>query len=328
MHETLDSIGEKELLNRLKIFMPIGQIDNDTAEIATCGRNIVINTDVLVDGVHFSEMTTSAEDIGWKAISTNYSDLASSGVSEIIGVTVGLVAPPETTWNWVQGVYMGMKEALNTFGGELLGGDCSKGTQKLLSITAIGRSGILKLHRANANPGDYIVVSGAHGLSKLGLALLQAQPKLKTCELPERLKFKAIQAHKRPNPPLNALRELERSRPNNIKYTAACTDSSDGLLEAIYSICTTSQCQAILNKEKLPRCIDWPSGRDWDDWCLNGGEDYELVLSLPKLWALSFTKNFQSSAIIGKIKSGKPKIIWDNGEIIDYETYNSDFKHF
>ena len=110
MLESLDQIGEREILNRLKKFMPIGQIEDDTAQLNPFGKEILINTDVLVDGVHFSNKTTSAEDIGWRAVATNISDLAASGVDQILGITVGLIAPPKTKWEWVNGVYKGINK--------------------------------------------------------------------------------------------------------------------------------------------------------------------------------------------------------------------------
>ena len=99
--------------------MPLGQIDDDTAQINPLGQELLINTDVLVEGVHFSEKTTSPEDVGWKAITTNLSDLASSGMGEVLGITVGLIAPSKTPWSWVENVYKGMEKALEIFGGNL-----------------------------------------------------------------------------------------------------------------------------------------------------------------------------------------------------------------
>ena len=100
---------------------------------------MLINTDVLVDGIHFSDATTTAMDVGWRAVAANLSDLAASGAVDIDGITVALVAPGHTRWDWVDGVYQGISAALGQYGGVLLGGDCSKGEQRLLSITALGR---------------------------------------------------------------------------------------------------------------------------------------------------------------------------------------------
>ena len=86
MNETLSDIGEKELLNRLKKYMPAGQIDDDSAEIDGRNKKLLINTDVLVEGIHFNASTIDPESLGWKAIATNISDLISCGLEEVIGI--------------------------------------------------------------------------------------------------------------------------------------------------------------------------------------------------------------------------------------------------
>ena len=75
MKTTIKDLGEIELLNRLKKFMRCGQIDDDIAEINIINKSLLINTDLLVEKVHFSEEISSAKDIGWKCITTNISDL-------------------------------------------------------------------------------------------------------------------------------------------------------------------------------------------------------------------------------------------------------------
>ena len=79
MITTLKDIGEIELLGRLKRFMRSGQIDDDIAEIKSSKKNLLINTDLLVEKIHFSEAISNAKDIGWKCIATNISDLICSG---------------------------------------------------------------------------------------------------------------------------------------------------------------------------------------------------------------------------------------------------------
>tara|TARA_Y100001968_G_scaffold158414_1_gene144831 strand:+ start:1109 stop:2134 length:1026 start_codon:yes stop_codon:yes gene_type:complete len=327
LDETLRDIGEKELLNRLKKFMEVGQIDDDTAYLKSSKQNLLINTDVLVENIHFSELTTSPEDIGWKAITANISDLISSGANEILSITVGLVATPDTKWIWVEGVYTGMTKALKKFGGKLVGGDCSKGKEKLLSITAIGTEGKLRLHRGNAKTNDLLVTTGPHGLSRLGLALLRSELINMEIIIPTSLKSLAIAKHQRPEPPIAALRALENCKPIDLPWRAAGIDSSDGLIEAIQSICETSKCKAILNRSNLPISNQWPENNKLDEFCLYGGEDYELIVSLPEEWAKAWIKSMPSLKIIGYIQEGLPKIFWDNGEEIN-EINNLNFKHF
>ena len=327
MITTIQDIGEKELLNRLKKFMRLGQIDDDIAEIKSNKNNLLINTDLLVEKIHFSETISCAKDIGWKSITSNVSDLICSGSENIISFTIGLVLPPSTNWRWVEKLYEGMSEAMQEFGGEIIGGDCTSGEIKMISITAIGEMKKPRLHRGNALPGDYIVSTGIHGLSRLGLAILTSEKLPSEIKLSPELINRAISAHKRPYPAIKALKSLRECKPELVSWRAAGTDSSDGLIEAIRGICESSNCQAILSKSSILKDADWPKDLVWNDWVLNGGEDYELILSLPKEWAEALTKEFQSAKIIGFIKKGKPNIFWDNLQEVSIEN-SSLFQHF
>ena len=327
MITTIKDIGEIELLNRLKKFMRSGQIDDDIAEIKSSKKKLLINTDLLVEEIHFSEKISNAKDIGWKSITTNVSDLICSGSENIISFNVGLVLPPSTNWAWVENLYKGMCEAMEEFGGEIIGGDCTSGERKIISITAIGEMNEPRLHRGNALPGDYIVSTGFHGLSRLGLALLLSEKLPTEVQISPSLFHRAIKAHKRPYPALKALKALISCKPELTSWRAAGTDSSDGLLQSIRGICQSSNCQAVLSKTSILKDPDWPKGSNWNDWVLNGGEDYELILSLPKEWAKALSKKLKSAQIIGVIKKGKPKIFWDNLEEFNFDN-SSQFQHF
>ena len=327
MTTTIKDLGEIELLNRLKKFMRCGQIDDDIAEINSVDKSLLINTDLLVEKIHFSEKISNAKDIGWKCITTNISDLICSGSDNVISFTVGLVLPPNTHWKWVENLYEGMWEAMQEFGGEIIGGDCSCGETKMISITAIGEMKPPRLHRGNALPGDYVVSTGFHGLSRLGLALLTSEKLPSDIKLNAGLTKKAINAHKRPYPAVKALKALKECKPKSMSWRAAGTDSSDGLLESIRGICQSSKCQAVLSKTSILKDPDWPGDSIWDEWILNGGEDYELILTLPKEWAEALSKEFKSAQIIGFIQEGKPNILWDNLDPINIDQ-SSLFQHF
>ena len=311
MTVTLAELGEAELLRRLACFAPPGQLADDTSTLTPDPRQLLVNTDVLVDNIHFSDLTTSPTDVGWRAVATNLSDLAASGAVAVDGITVALVAPGSTPWNWVEGLYSGISEALNCYGGILLGGDCSSGRQRLISVTALGRLGPLRLHRGDAFPGDWLVTSGAHGLSRLGLALLQGDPILDgNSALTDALEHQAISQHRRPRPRLDALTTLLENKPEHLPWRAAGTDSSDGLLAAVQALCNSSECGAQLSRDWLPRAESWPSGDLWDQWCLNGGEDFELVLSLPASWAQRWLEHQPASRRIGCITAESNQIVW------------------
>ena len=327
MTTTIKELGEIELLNRLKKFMRFGQIDDDLAEINSFNKSLLINTDLLVEKIHFSEKISNAKDVGWKCITTNISDLICSGSENIISFTVGLVLPPNTHWEWVESLYEGMWEAMQEFGGEIIGGDCSCGQTKMISITAIGEMKQPRLHRGNALPGDYIVSTGFHGLSRLGLALLTSEKLPSEVKISSELAKRAINAHKRPYPAMKALKVLIECKPESISWRAAGTDSSDGLIESIRGICQSSNCQAVLSKNSIQKDPDWPEDSIWDEWMLYGGEDYELILSLPKEWAEALSNKLKSAQIIGFIKEGKPNIFWENLEPINIKK-SSLFQHF
>ena len=106
MHkERLEDIGEKELIDRLGKFLPINQISDDCALIKTANENLLVNTDSLVENVHFNDITICPEDLGWKAVASNISDLLSSGSKKTIGITICLVLPAKTEWIWVEELY-------------------------------------------------------------------------------------------------------------------------------------------------------------------------------------------------------------------------------
>ena len=327
MTTTLKDIGEIELLNRIKNFMRDRQIDDDVAEIKARKKNLLINTDLLIEKIHFCESISSAKDIGWKCIATNVSDLICSGSVKIISFSVGLVLPPNTHWKWVEELYEGMLEAIQEFGGEIIGGDCTSGETKMISINAIGEMSKPRLHRGNALPGDYIISTGYHGLSRLGLALLRSEELPSTDKISPELINRAIQAHKRPYPALKELKALINCKPVLTSWRASGTDSSDGLIESIRGICASSNCQAVLSKSSVLKDPDWPKNPNWNDWVLYGGEDYELILCLPKKWAEKLSKQLKSAKIIGFTRKGKPKIFWDNLEEINIDR-SSLFQHF
>ncbi|NBW63248.1 MAG: thiamine-monophosphate kinase, partial [Synechococcaceae bacterium WB4_1_0192] len=88
----LRDLGEWELLKRLAIYAPPGQLDDDAALLVErAGRTLVVNTDVLVEGLHFSDATMGPADLGWRAAAANLSDLAAMGCQQVVGLTVGMV---------------------------------------------------------------------------------------------------------------------------------------------------------------------------------------------------------------------------------------------
>ncbi|MCT0224260.1 thiamine-phosphate kinase [Synechococcus sp. CS-1328] len=343
---TLADLGEWELIRRLGAFAPDGQFSDDAALVpggsgSTLGSgNIVINTDVLVEGLHFSEATTGAADVGWRAAVANLSDLAAMGCQEVVGLTVGLVAPPATTWAWVEEVYEGIAAALRRYGGTLLGGDCSSGCQRLLAITALGRLAAASqqtaaaqerphgmIRRSDGRAGDLLVSTGHHGLSRLGLALLQGDSGLDATAIDPSLRQRAIKAHRRPQPRFDAVDALHRCQPAQAPWRVGGTDSSDGLVAAAQAIGAASGCDVLLQSTSLPMdpaMALLPQGRRW---CLGGGEDFELVLALPPAWAQALAEELKQGQLIGALVAGTGVVRWAE----DHQPLAADsagFRHF
>lgn len=310
---TLAQLGEGELIRRLGAFAPPGQFDDDAALLgaAQLGAHpagdppLVLNTDVLVEDVHFSAATMGAADVGWRAAAANLSDLAAMGCRGAVGITVALVAPGDTPWAWVEGAYGGMTQLLAAHGGVLLGGDCSGGRQRLLAVTALGRlpAGGGPIRRGDGRPGDVVVSTGAHGLSRLGLALLRGEA---LPDLPASGRERAIRAHRRPVPRFDAVAALGACRPAALDWRVAGCDSSDGLAAAASCLAAASGCTALLFREALPLAAELEGQDTGEDWCLWGGEDFELVLAVEPAWAEALVERLAGARRIGRLVEPQP----------------------
>ncbi|NEP48838.1 MAG: thiamine-phosphate kinase, partial [Moorea sp. SIO3C2] len=179
--ELLKDIGEQGLLERLQPFCPPGIVGDDGAVIPPpeSGQSLVITTDVLVNGVHFSDRyggisqcTTSPEDAGWRAAAANLSDLAAMGASPL-GITVGLSLTGDVAVSWVERLYQGMTQCLNQYNTPIVGGDICRSPVISIAITAFGQVYPDRaIRRTGAKVGHAIVVTGVHGASRAGLELL------------------------------------------------------------------------------------------------------------------------------------------------------------
>jgi len=325
--ELIKDIGEKELINRLAKFMPKNQTSDDCALIKAPSEKLLINNDSLVENVHFNDFTICPHDLGWKAVISNISDLLSSGSYKTIGITISLILPSKTEWTWVEELYKGIDKALKKYGGIILGGDCSLGNEKIISITAIGIQGELELQRSACKPGEIILTTGIHGLSKLGFMMQSKLNSDNDVSLNERLIKKSIQHFCRPKLYPNFLKNLLKTRSNRKIMRIGCTDSSDGLFQAIEDLAVASKCKAIINYEKLPKYKNWPEGDKWDEYYFFGGEDYELVFSLPKKWAKKLSRLDKNIYEIGYFSNGEPSIEFKDSNK-NKLLKNTPFKHF
>lgn len=244
----VQELGEQGLLRRLQRFCPAALVGDDAAVMTPLpGRSLVVTTDLLVDGVHFSPQTTSASDVGWRAAAANLSDLAAMGATPL-GLTVGLAIPGELEVSWLEQFYQGLVACLEPFATPIVGGDICRSPVSAIAITAFGQVAPDQvIRRSSARPGQVILVTGVHGASRAGLELLLHPDWGQDLSPADRTEL--IRAHQRPWPRLDVLPCLGALFPAE---PVAGMDSSDGLADAILQICRASAVGARIYRDRLP----------------------------------------------------------------------------
>lgn len=325
-------IGEQELLERLQRFCPSEIVGDDAAVLETQpGQQLAVTTDVLVDGVHFSDRTTPPEAAGWRAAAANLSDLAAMGASPL-GITVGLGIPGDTSVSWVERLYKGMTDCLQQYDTHIVGGDVVRSPALTLAITAFGQLLPQRIICRNAaRSGDAILVTGVHGASRAGLELLLNPEFGQSLNPAERNAL--IRSHQRPQPRLDILPQLWKILESQSQIRVAGMDSSDGLADAILQICRASGVGARIERERIVLCetlTKLVSPQKALCWTLYGGEDFELVLCLPPKTARLLVKQLgNSSAIIGEIIVGSQVTLVDANKKPDRVLkLDGGFQHF
>ncbi|MGL5065155.1 MAG: thiamine-phosphate kinase [Microcoleus sp.] len=330
----IQDIGEQGLLTILQRFCPQEIVGDDAAVITTqADRSLTITTDMLVDGVHFSDRTTKPSDAGWRAAAANLSDLAAMGATPL-AVTVALGITGNTDVEWVEEFYRGMVACLQQYHTPIVGGDIVRSPAVTVAITAFGEVEHHRtIRRGNAVAGWLIVATGVHGASRAGLELLLDSKLGQNLSAVDRTSL--ILAHQRPIPRLDVLPVLwEILDAANAKIAIAGMDSSDGLADAIVQICRMSKVGARIERSRvlIPRAIEQiVSPQTALNWALYGGEDFELVLCLPSDLAEKLVQRLgTSSAIVGEITDGSEILLIDNTGIYADEklAIAKGFQHF
>ncbi|MBI5108068.1 MAG: thiamine-phosphate kinase [Rhodocyclales bacterium] len=236
-------------------------VGDDAALIApTPGCELVISTDMLVEGTHFLP-DTDPEDLGWKTLAVNVSDIAAMGAKPR-WATLAL-ALPDANEAWIAAFARGVFACAEEFGIDLIGGDTTRGPRNLC-VTIFGEVAAGKaLRRSGACVGDDIWVSGWPGRAALGLAHLQGRTVLDQARRAD-----CIAALQRPQPRVALGLALQG-------LASAAIDVSDGLLADLGHILEASGVSAQV-KIGVP-----PAPTPERDAWLSGGDDYELVFTAP-----------------------------------------------
>ncbi len=278
----LEDIGEFGLIELIrKEQSPQGGevlvgIGDDTAVIKQGGDDYLLLTcDALVEGVHFHLDYTAYRELGWKAMAVNLSDIASMGGVPKYAL-VSLCLPPLTDPLKVKEFYWGLRELGERFGVGIVGGDTTSSPVLMVSIALIGR--VRKEHlvtRSGARSGDSLLVTGTLGGAEGGLKLLKrGRPYPKGME-------GIIRRHLTPMPRLKEAKLLVE----NLEPTAMI-DISDGLALDLSHLIEESGVGAEIWREKIPlhpqaEEVAKILGGSPYDFALYGGEDYELLFTLP-----------------------------------------------
>ncbi len=256
--------------------MPLGIGDDTAVWQPPAGESVLVTTDSLVDTVHFRTDWTSWLDLGWKSLAVNISDIAAMGGNPGLA-TVSLALTGEETVDDLVELYRGMGEIALREGVVLAGGDIVRAPHDFgIHVTLLGTTRAQRyLTRSNAQPGDVIAVTGTLGAAAAGLALLQLPD-----DDPRRLATTApllIAAHTRPEPRVRAGRLALALGAN------AAMDLSDGLFGDLPKILSASGVDADIELAALPvaAAIRALFPDRWLDLATRGGEDYELLLTIP-----------------------------------------------
>jgi thiamine-monophosphate kinase len=249
-------------------------IGDDGAVLRSPQGNVVLSTDLLVEGTHFDLRYFLPEELGWRALMANLSDLAAMGASPVCYL-VALAAPPETPVRLLDGIFQGMSKAGRSSGIRLMGGDTCKGGNLVLSITVMGKVSAGKaVRREGARPGDLLFVTGEPGWSRLGLRLLSGgRPRN-----PKGWRREAMRRHLRP-----AARCREGCLAAKCGAVSAMIDLSDGLLPDLSHLLERGGMGAVLDEKAFRlsarfRKAAQALGEDPVAAFLAGGEDYELLM--------------------------------------------------
>ena len=287
-------------------------IGDDAAVITSpAGQWTVLTTDLLTEGVHFDLRTATMADIGFRAAAANLSDIAAMGATPQY-VLVALAIPRTGTSRHVHQLYRGMMAACRPHHIGLIGGDTSASSGGwFLNLTLIGMVPPRKaLFRSGARIGDLLYITGTIGDALAGLRLLnEPPPRVKhdplSAALSTRHRQFLIGRHLRPT-----ARVTEGQWLSTHRFATSAIDISDGLSGDLRHICKESHVGAALDLSALPlspACRAYAASRKLDpvDLALTGGEDYELLVTVPprqrpRLERTALERGF-SLTCIGKI---------------------------
>ena len=327
----ISDLGEFGLIERLTKDFPILNsttklgVGDDAAVLSFGEKDVVVTTDLLLEGVHFDLRYVPLQHLGYKSAIVNFSDIyAMNATPRQITVSIGVSS--RFTVEHIDLLYSGIKKACEVYGVDLVGGDTSASvTGLVISITCIGdvEKGE-EVRRSGAKPTDLFCVSGDLGAAFMGLQLLErensvaAQQKDKEFQPDFAGKEYILERQLKPEARKDIIEALKKE---GIKPTSMI-DVSDGLSSELLHICKESNVGCRIYEDKLP--IDYQTALMAEEFnmnlvtaAMNGGEDYELLFTVP-LTDHEKIEKLQGVKMIGyvtKPELGAALVTRDGGEI-------------
>ncbi|HEX2216919.1 MAG TPA: thiamine-phosphate kinase [Xanthobacteraceae bacterium] len=331
-----DSAGSGEDRLIADYFRPLADrpealaLDDDAAFFAPpAGCDLVVTTDAIVAGVHFFA-DDPADAIARKALRVNLSDLAAKG-ADPAGFLLAIALPAGTSDEWLGAFSQGLAADAKHYRCPLFGGDTVRSPGPLMiSITAFGTlpSGAM-VHRAGAGAGDRVLVSGTIGDAALGLKLRRDAGLAQTWRLASEPAKHLVGRYRLPQP-RNALAAAVRM------HASAAMDVSDGLVGDLGKLCRASGVSGEIDLSQVPLS---PNVRaliavepDLIETLLTGGDDYEILCTVPESKVASFAAAASAAGIavtdIGRVLagSGAPRFIGPAGKPMEFS--QGAFSHF
>ena len=311
------TLGEFGLINKLteqiKLVNPstIKGVGDDAAVLDYADKQVLVTTDLLLEGIHFDLTYVPLKHLGYKAAVVNFSDIyAMNGTPKQITVSLGI--SKRFTIEHIQELYEGIRTAAEIYGVDIVGGDTSASvTGLLISITCIGEADKDKVvYRNGAKDTDLICVSGDLGAAYMGLQLLEREKVASSGQKDFQPEFggKEYILERQLKP--EARKDVIKALADAGIVPTAMMDISDGLSSELLHICKQSNAGCRIYEERIP--IDYQTAvmaseinMNLVTAALNGGEDYELLFTAP-LSAHEKLAQIDSIRIIGHIT--KPEL--------------------
>lgn len=234
------------------------------------GQEILVTTDFSLEGVHFRTEWHQPEVVGHRCLARGLSDIAAMG-GQPLAAFLSLAVPSGTKKNWVNRFLKGLLKLADEFGASLAGGDTAESPKSILADIVVVGSVPKKtaVRRSGAKPGDRIFVTAELGGSAAALNLLFSGQKLRPRDFPQ---------HFHPRPRIEVGRFLREHR-----LASAMIDISDGLSTDLGHICEESGAGAEIQAEAIPLARTGRPPRPVDlNFALHGGDDYELLFTVPR----------------------------------------------